>query len=110
MSQAACKLLIADDEPWVRENLVGLVDWKELSIELAEPAEDGEDALRKVESGKPDILITDIDMPHMDGNELIRRVKKSHPGLQVIVLSATAISPMSATPFCTGRWTTCSSP
>lgn len=87
MSQAACKLLIADDEPWVRENLVGLVDWKELSIELAEPAEDGEDALRKVESGKPDILITDIDMPHMDGNELIRRVKKSHPGLQVIVLS-----------------------
>jgi len=87
MSRAACKLLIADDEPWVRENLVGLVDWEELSIELAEPAEDGEDALRKVESERPDILITDIDMPYLDGNELIRRVKEGYPGTQVIVLS-----------------------
>jgi len=87
MSAAARKLLIADDEPWVIENLRGLVDWESLGVELLSPAEDGEDALGKLEAERPDILITDINMPFMNGNELIRIAKERRPGLQAIVLS-----------------------
>jgi AraC-like DNA-binding protein/FixJ family two-component response regulator len=87
MSKAVCKLLFADDEPWVIEGLKGLVDWHALSIELAPPAVDGEDALAKLESERPDILVTDINMPFIDGNQLIRRAKELYPGLQIIVLS-----------------------
>lgn len=87
MSASACRLLIADDEPWVVEGLKGLVDWAALSIELLPPAFDGEEALARIESDGPDILVTDINMPFVDGNELIRRAKAARPGLQVIVLS-----------------------
>jgi len=87
MSAAARKLLIADDEPWVIENLRGLVDWESLGVELLSPAEDGEDALGKLEAERPDILITDINMPFMNGNELIRIAKERRPGLQAIGLS-----------------------
>jgi DNA-binding NarL/FixJ family response regulator/AraC-like DNA-binding protein len=84
---AACRLLVADDEPWVVENLRGLVDWRGLSVEFLAPAGDGEEALSRIESERPDILITDINMPFVDGNELIRRAKAFFPDLQVIVLS-----------------------
>jgi AraC-like DNA-binding protein/DNA-binding NarL/FixJ family response regulator len=87
MSAAGCRLLIADDEYWARESLMSLVDWSELSIELVEPAENGEDALRRLEVERPDILITDINMPFVNGNELIRVAKERYPRLQIIVLS-----------------------
>jgi AraC-like DNA-binding protein/FixJ family two-component response regulator len=87
MSGASRKLLIADDEPWEVESLRGLVDWEGLSIELLPPAVNGEDALGKLETGRPDILITDINMPFVDGNEVIRIAKGRYPGLQAIVLS-----------------------
>ena len=76
MSAAAFRLLVADDEPWVVEHLRGLVDWEGLSIEFLPPAFDGEEALERLESERPDILITDINMPLMDGNALIRAAKK----------------------------------
>ncbi len=87
MSAAARRLLVADDEPWVVENLKGLVDWAGLGVELLPPAEDGEEALARLESERPDILITDINMPFIDGNELIRIAKGKYPRLQAIVLS-----------------------
>jgi two-component system, response regulator YesN len=87
VSDTSLRLLIADDEYWVRENLLHVLDWGELMIEPLEPAVDGEDALRKVESGRPDILITDINMPFVSGNDLIRSVKQRHPQTAVIVLS-----------------------
>lgn len=87
MSGPACKVLFADDEPWVIEGLKSLVDWAALSIELSPPAIDGEDALEKLESERPDILITDINMPFLDGNGLIVRARELYPNLQIIVLS-----------------------
>ncbi len=87
MSDSSFRLLIADDEHWVRENLMHVLDWRDLMIETLEPAVDGEDALRKVESGRPDILITDINMPFVSGNDVIRSVKERYPRTAVIVLS-----------------------
>ena len=87
MSDTSFRLLVADDEYWVRENLMHVLDWRDLMIEPLDPAVDGEDALRKVESGRPDILITDINMPFVSGNDLIRSVKQRYPQTAVIVLS-----------------------
>jgi YesN/AraC family two-component response regulator len=82
-----CKLLIADDEFWVRENLKSLLDWKSLSINLIEPAINGEDALCKIKAEKPNILITDVNMPFISGTELIKQAKELYPAMQAIVLS-----------------------
>ena len=87
MSHKPLKLLLADDEPWIIENLKTLISWKDLSIELIDSASDGEDALRKFKDHQPDIIITDINMPFMDGNELIEQVKSIAPAVQIIVLS-----------------------
>ena len=83
----ACKLLIVDDEFWVRENLSSMLAAENLPLSLLEPAENGEDALRVMEKERPDILITDINMPFLNGNELIKIVKKRFPQMPVIVLS-----------------------
>lgn len=82
-----CSVMIADDEYWVRENLKNMIDWADLSILLTESAEDGEDALAKIESEHPDILICDINMPFLSGNELIAIAKERYPDLVVVVLS-----------------------
>jgi FixJ family two-component response regulator len=81
------RLLVADDEPWVVENLRQLIDWQGFSIDFLPPAFDGEAALDRLASERPDILITDINMPFIDGNALIRAAKDRYPGLQFIVLS-----------------------
>lgn len=87
MSAPSFCLLIADDEYWVRENLKNLLDWEKLSIRLIEPAVDGEDAVARIEAEQPDILITDINMPFVSGNEVIRFAKKRNPKVAVIVVS-----------------------
>jgi YesN/AraC family two-component response regulator len=87
MSATECTLLIVDDEYWVRENLRAMLSTRELPIAVLEPAVDGEDAARRIEAERPDILITDITMPFMNGNDLIREVRKRHPRMPVIVLS-----------------------
>lgn len=81
------KLLIADDEYWVRENIKNMLDWGKYGIELCEAACDGEDALQKLESLRPHILITDINMPFISGVELIQKAKAQYPELVVITLS-----------------------
>lgn len=81
------KLLIADDEYWSREKLVRSMDWEEYGLTLLKPAADGEEVLARVEKERPDILITDINMPFVDGVELIERLKTLTPDIIVIVVS-----------------------
>ena len=54
------KLLVADDEYWIREQMRILIDWANYGIEFLEPAVDGEDAYEKIKEYKPDILRTDL--------------------------------------------------
>lgn len=81
------KVLIADDEFWIREEIKNLIDWEEIGLEIIGEAENGEEALRLIAAGKPDIVITDIKMPFMDGVKLLEAIKKSHGNIQTIVLS-----------------------
>lgn len=81
------RLLIADDEYWIREQLRILLDWKSYGIEFLEPACDGEDALIKLREGKPDIFITDINMPFLNGVDLLNETRVAYPKMVPVILS-----------------------
>ena len=73
------KVIIADDEPKVNLLLQKIVDWEKLGYQIAGTTNDGERALQLIEEEKPDVLMTDIRMPGVDGMELIRRAKELRP-------------------------------
>ena len=81
------RLLIADDEYWVRDELSDMLEWERYGISFLTPAEDGEKAWEEIEKEKPDILITDVNMPFMNGVELVKNVKNKYPDIVVIMLS-----------------------
>lgn len=74
---ARYKILIADDEYWTREKLRTMLQWEAYGLEFLEPAVDGEDVLTKIAEEKPDILITDINMPFLNGVELLNILQLS---------------------------------
>lgn len=81
------KLIIVDDEKWVRMGLKNTIDWEKYEIEIVGEAEDGNQALEIIKKEKPDIIITDIYMDEMDGLELLNRCDDIIPYSQVIILS-----------------------
>jgi two-component system response regulator YesN len=81
------KLLLVDDEAMEREGLRDYMPWDQLGIEVAGEASDGMQALRLAEALKPDIVITDIKMPGMDGIEFVARLKEQSPTVKVIFIS-----------------------
>ena len=80
-------VFIVDDEVIVREGIRSKIDWENTQFSFAGEASDGEIALSMIQDIKPDILITDIKMPFMDGLELSRMVKKLQPWVRIIILS-----------------------
>ncbi len=81
------KVLVMDDEEKVCSLVCALILWDELGLELVGTAGDGIEGLKLIEEKNPDILITDIRMPSLDGLELIERAKSLNPNLQVIIIS-----------------------
>lgn len=81
------KVFLVEDEIIMREGIRNNIDWEKEGFEFAGEASDGELAYPLIQDSKPDILITDIRMPFMDGLELSRRVKKEMPDIKIIVLS-----------------------
>ncbi|SFD54883.1 two-component system, response regulator YesN [Paenibacillus catalpae] len=80
-------ILIVDDEAIFRRGLRKIIESSSGSWQVAGEAKDGYEALEMVESIKPDVLLTDIRMPRMDGLQLIQIAKERFPKLLVIVLS-----------------------
>ena len=81
------KVLVADDEEIVRTSLVDMIPWQELGMVLVGSVRNGVEALDIVSDDPPDIVITDIRMPMMDGLELIERIKVLSPDTEIIILS-----------------------
>ena len=81
------KIFLAEDEVVVRETIKRMIPWEELGFELVGEAADGEMALPLLIRQKPDLLITDIKMPFMDGLTLAQLAKKEIPELKVVILS-----------------------
>ena len=81
------RVIIADDERIIREGISQKINWKRLNLELVDLAENGKDAYEKIIEKKPDIVITDIKMPGMNGLELIDKVIKNYKNIRFIILS-----------------------
>lgn len=87
MKSMKYKVLAADDEFWSRENIRSLIPWEEYSLEFLEPACDGEEVLERIQEEKPDIILTDINMPFLSGLELLERLQKEYPDIITIAIS-----------------------
>lgn len=81
------KVFLVEDEFIVREGIKNNINWEKYGYEFCGEASDGELAFPMISKEKPDIVITDIRMPFMDGLELSRLIKKELPQIKIIILS-----------------------
>lgn len=80
-------IIIVDDEPLVREGLLYMLKWDELDCEVVGQAENGIEAIKLVKQVSPDIVITDIMMPGVNGLELTEFIMRNNNDTQVIILT-----------------------
>ena len=81
------KVFLVEDEAIIRRGIRDHIDWNANGFEFVGEAGDGEYAYPLIMKTKPDILVTDIKMPFMDGLQLSRLVKKALPATKIIILS-----------------------
>lgn len=81
------KILLVDDEPIVKIALRSIVQWEQHGYQICGTASNGEEALALVEKYEPQVVITDLKMPVMDGIRLIQRLKEQGFGGVILVLS-----------------------
>ena len=82
------KVIVADDEPFIREALKEMIPWDELGYHLAEALKNGKEVVNAVEKYKPDIVILDIQMPLMTGMEAAQWIHENYPDIVVVLLTA----------------------
>lgn len=81
------KVFIVEDEEILREGMKNNINWEKEGFIFCGDASDGEEALPLIQKTAPDIIITDIKMPFMNGLELSRRVKLESPSTKIILLT-----------------------
>lgn len=81
------RLILVDDEKIIRESISNLIDWGSHGIELIGTCKNGIEAYDMILDEYPDIVMTDIKMPGMDGLELIERVRNIDQNIQFVILS-----------------------
>lgn len=81
------KLILADDEEEVRKGIIKKIQWEQYGFDLVGEAENGREALEIAEKITPDVVITDIKMPFMDGLQLSEALKKKFPNIKIIILT-----------------------
>lgn len=80
-------VFLADDERLIREGLAETLPWDSLGLSLVGMAPDGKQALQDIRERKPDIVLTDIRMPYMDGLELIAKIREIQPECRIVILT-----------------------
>lgn len=81
------KAVIVDDEKWTRQVIRGLGEWEKNNIIIAGEASDGEYGLELIRQVKPDIVLTDVCMPHLSGLEQMEQIRRENENIQVIFIS-----------------------
>jgi two-component system, response regulator YesN len=81
------KIIIVDDEEEVRKGIIQKIEWNKFSFEIVGEAENGREALDLIEDNVPDVVITDITMPLMDGLELAAILKENYPTVKIVILT-----------------------
>ncbi len=80
-------ILIAEDEDFVRKGIVSLVSFVDMGISTIYEAKDGEKAFEIVKKHRPDIVLSDINMPILDGINLAKKIKLDYPEIHIIFLT-----------------------
>ncbi|WP_426452571.1 response regulator [Paenibacillus sp. S-38] len=81
------KIVIADDEDNVRVGIRNSLNWKELGFDLVGDFENGREVIQALEQLQPDVVLTDINMPFMDGLAVSRHLFEHHPRIKIIILT-----------------------
>lgn len=81
------KVLIVDDEPVIRKGIKNVIDWESMGCAICGEASDGIEGMDMIKELRPDIVITDIKMPGVDGLEMIRETKEIIPDGKIIILT-----------------------
>lgn len=81
------RVILAEDEPLVRMGIKSMVNWEELDMRVVAECSDGEEAWNAYEEHHPDLIITDLKMPVMDGMALIRKIRAVDSRVRIIVLT-----------------------
>ena len=83
-------VFLADDEPWALMALKNLIQWSDFGFAVSGEAEDGRQALERIERMGPDLIISDIRMPGMDGLETAQAILEEHPEARIVMVSSLA--------------------
>lgn len=81
------KILLVDDEEEVRTSIIKKIDWEKTGFTVIGDAENGKDALEKIEQLEPDVVLTDIRMPYMGGLELAAELRRLRPSIKIVIFS-----------------------
>lgn len=81
------KLILAEDEEDVREGIIAQIDWAKYGFEVVEQAENGREAADAIDRLLPDVVVTDIQMPFMNGLQLAEWIRSRHPNTKIIILT-----------------------
>ncbi len=81
------RVFLADDEPWILISMKKIIDWSAEGFVICGEATDGVKAWERIQNLKPDVVITDIKMPEVDGLELIKRIREVGLDTDVVILS-----------------------
>jgi two-component system response regulator YesN len=81
------RVLLVDDEDEIRSGIITKIDWRSNGFELIGDTNNGEDALEMAEALHPDVVLTDIKMPFMDGLELCRHLTGRFPSCKLVIFS-----------------------
>ena len=84
------KLLLVDDEPYTREGILSIIAFDKLGIDKVFSAEDGLSGLAMAKEYQPDIILTDVRMPHLDGISMSYQIREFLPGCCIIFMSGFA--------------------
>ena len=81
------RILVADDHPIVRDGLVSILGTQE-DLQVVAEAGSGRQTVQRVAETNPDVILLDLEMPEMDGVEVLRRLREEHPDVRVIIFTA----------------------
>ncbi len=81
-----CKVVIADDEKLILNNLTQIIDWQGIDCEIIGTAENGQEVMEIIKNQQADLLLTDISMPEMSGIELLKTLNQiDHKPLVILI-------------------------
>lgn len=81
------KVLLAEDEEWILQGIKNIIYWEEMELSVIHMVHDGEEAIKCLEKESVDIIVTDINMPGMDGLTMLKRIRERDERVRFIILS-----------------------